>query len=401
MRRINKFILPLLCLFVSLNAQATVTAVSSTGTTKNVLLGRSTPISTGWSVTDSTFAAGSTTVSSARGRYCLAAGCAVVLGINSRRLSQTYVSPGGFAGPHVETLSLTETVVVPSAVIHRAHKNGVTSFVYERSFVSTEGGGASLSASTNLRITSAGGVGFFVTRVALKFDDGAPLKVVDQGDSVSVQAEVSFNGTGLIRGVWEVADPATTAGTPVFRPLRTVRQYLIAGDAKTLVSPGLPTHRTGLYLVRLRLTELELGFTLPEIRYFVSGRRPAAVPPPAHIGLVKPAPSALLKPRQLFQWSAVKGSQAYQLEIYADAGPAIENSLPDLRGGSELAKPRVPAGQRPVTGLVVSGKKTKTGLSPVSRRHLQPKQRYVWRVLAIDGQGAVIGESDFRRIRIP
>lgn len=409
MRRINHIILLLLCLLFTLNAHATVTVAASTGTTKNVLLGRSTAITVGWSVRDSTSVAGSTTVSSAQGRYCLAVGCVVVLGTNSRTLSQTYVSPGGFLAPYPKNLSFTESVVVPFSVIHRAHKNGVSTFVYERKFTSTEGAGASVAVNTSLRISSATSFGFFVTRVALKFEDGgAPLKVVGQGDALGIRAELSFNGTGLIRGVWEVANPTITTETPVFRPLRSVRQYLITGDSKTLVSPTLPTRLIGQYRVRLRLTEPELNFVLPEIRYFVSARRPESVPPPAPISLIRPPlslirppPSASLTPKLLFRWQAVKAARVYQLEFHTDTSSPLAGNLPDLSGGGDLASPRVPVGQRPVTGMMVPRKRRQTILSAAARQHLQSRQRYLWRVLAIGKDGTVIGTSEARRIQVP
>ena len=76
----------------------------------------------------------------------------------------------------------------------------------------------------------------------LSFDNGSSVRILPRNNAIHAQAELGYNGTGLLQAVWEVADPASTSGTPVYRPLLQVREYLTLGDAKTLKSPPLPTN---------------------------------------------------------------------------------------------------------------------------------------------------------------
>ncbi|MGE5240614.1 MAG: hypothetical protein ACM3NI_03115, partial [Bacteroidota bacterium] len=188
-------------------------------------------------------------------------------------------------------------------------------------------------------------------------------------------------------------------GQPVFRPLISVRQYLVGSDKQTLRSPILPTNSSGLYLVRLRITDPVPGFDQPVLRYFVSSGKPGEVLPIMPIGLFTPPHQTLLAPDTVFAWEAIRGARAYQIELYARAMTPADK-LPSLGDDIGTAAPALP-GTPPVAGMLVVGTQTQTALSATARSHLQPGRIYLWRVLAIGGDGSVVGESPVREIRLP
>lgn len=296
------------------------------------------------------------------------------------------------------TAIITESLLVPADVIYRAHKMGLTSFTYFRDF-EDEGTLSGQPGFVTINIVSSAAAGFSVSRLALAFDNGAPVRVLGMKESLQAEAEIGFSGSGLVQGVWEVAGPSSTSGQPVYRTLNPVRQYLTGGSPQTLRSPTLPTDSSGFYLVRFRITDPVPGFEQPVLRYFVSSGKPGEVLPVVPIGLVLPAHQSLLAPDDVFAWEPIRGARAYQLEVY-EAAPQAGDSLPDLGGETATRVPALPA-TPPVTGMLVPGTQTKTTLSASARTHLPPGGRYLWRVLAIGGDGSVVGQSPVREIRLP
>ena len=391
MVRIAKYLILTVMLLASFQVQASVTSVSTTPASRNVPLGRSAAVSLVWVVSD-TSGAGSVTVSSSSGQFRTTEGGGTLLGTINTTVSRTYVATGA-----ATTLRISETVLIPTEVIYRAHKLGVSSFVYQRAFTPTTGTGL---GSITLNITGASGSSFSVSRLALYFDDGSQVRVLPLKEPLHVQADVGFVGTGLLQGIWEVAGPASTAGNPVYRPLQTVHQYFVSGDKQILRGPALPTDSTGIYLVRFRITEPQPGFDIPVIRYFVSSGKPGATGlPPLTLALNSPSHYALLAPDTKFSWRAIKHARAYQLEMYAKSP---ESDLPELGGDADtLATIAAALSRPPVTGMILPGGQTDTALPTTARRHLRPNGAYLWRVLAIDEDGAIVAVSQVREIRAP
>jgi hypothetical protein len=337
------------------------------------------------------------TVSSSSGTFRDTCAGNVVLGTAGTPLSSTKVETV------TTTHTFSESVLVPPDISTRANKLGLSSFVFQRTFTSSGPPVSTASPCVTMNVTSAAAAGLGISREALSFDNGAAVRVLPVKDPLQALAEVSFTGTGLLQGQWEVAGPTSTVGEPIFRPLAQVRQYLAAGETHTFRSPPLPTDVTGIYLVRLRITEPVLPFEAPVIRYFVAQGRPGKELPAQPLTLGGPPDLALLAPDTNFAWEAIKGARAYQLEIYA-TGRDLAAGLPDLGGGDRTPKPADVAGalsRPPVTGLLVPGKQTRVPLSAMARQHLLPGRAYLWRVLAIGEDGTIIGASPMRELRTP
>ncbi len=378
---------------VTVDGLAVVTTIPSSG---SVPLGQSSSVSVAWS-TSSSFGT-ATSITSTSGTF--RSPCAVAAGVVTfGTVSTTLSKPGPI--PTSTTTIFNESVLVPADIVDRARKLGLSQIGYQRVF-----NFATLPNETGclpLNITSSAAANLGISGEILSFDNGSSVRILPRNNAIHAQAELGYNGTGLLQAVWEIANPATTSGEPVYRPLLQVREYLMLGDVKTLKSPALPTGTIGLHLVRLRVIDPIVPFTTPVIRYFVAEGRVGKELPPDPVGVTSPVPFALFAPDTLFAWESHKGARAYQLEVYrTDRNPATE--LPDLGGGDRTPKPSDVAAalrQAPITGMLVPGNQTTTTLSLNARQRLTPGRAYLWRVLAISEDGTVIGQSPMREMRTP
>jgi len=377
---------------IALPVQAVITSVTTTPTQINVPIDRPTTLTVVWNVTESGAPGAPITISSASGEFRDSEFGNLLLGTVNKTIS-TVFAPAG----RTEVVRISETLVIPAALIQRARSLGLGSFVYVRTFSPFA---TDTTGSITFRISSGAAGGFGINRLALTFDDGSAVRVVPVKTPLHVQAQVSYTGSGLLQGTWEVAGPGSTAGEPVFRPLRTLRQHLIAGDSQTLAGPDLPTDVSGFYLARLRLTDPLPGFEPPTLRYFVGEAGIGGIPP-RPFALSTPPDGALLAGDTRFAWQGVDGARAYRLEIYA--GP--DDPAPDLPSlGSESVDPRPTAAnlrEPPVTGMLVPAKQTQTALTVAARQRLEPGRSYLWRVRAVGRDGVIIGESPVREMRTP
>lgn len=312
------------------------------------------------------------TISSQQGQFLL--GGSVIRTVN-RPLSRNL--PGTLAA--TQSTTLNETVSIPRSLVVEAARRD-QQLIFQRSF--NDGAGSS-SGSIVVAITGSAGGDFALTRIDLKFEDESRVRVLPGDDSVRAQAEINFTGSGILRAVWEIAGPASTAGEPLFRPLTIIRRNLAGGDRFIITSPQLPTDSQGLHVVRLRIEEPAADFALPILRYFVTESAAAADPvPPSSVQLQSPASGALLALDSEFSWQPMPQSRTYMLQFYPADGPA---------------EPEAP----PLAAVLVPGDSHSTTVEPLTWRRLETGSRYRWRVRALGEDGSVIGLSDWREILTP
>lgn len=376
----------LLMLALSSAPYAAISAVVATPNQVNVATGQATSFTVTWFVTET---AGPVSVVSTEG---------IIQDSDGTRLLRV-ATPLSRVANSGQTVVITETVFVPASVGTTAQRRGMVNVTYSRLF---NDGGVPVPGVVNLFFVSSSVAGFGVTREALSFDDGTPVRIVQRNDKLHAKAELTVTGTGLLQAVWEIASPPSTQGEPFYRSLAQVNQPLNHGDRNTIESPALPTSLTGIHLLRLRITNPLPGFDAPVIRYFVGEGRPGHGMPPTPISLERPANLALLDKETQFSWQAVKEARIYQLEIYK-ATPGVLDSLPDIGGstGPSAAEMQTVLSHPPITGVLVPADKTKTVLSTISRGYLIAGQRYYWRLLAIDLHGVIIAMSPLRELRVP
>ena len=376
----------------------------------------------------------SSALGSSRGRFVLDTG-------SVRELLEL---PGLPAQDATTTLSgsFSETIVIPPEVIAEARRRNAQRILFVRDFTeiititrTNEFMGAVTVDSTRVDSTSrrSAAVAFYLTpgiggdvsvfRVALRFDEGETLKFASTGEELRVWADVFYRGSGRIEGLWEVADPASTSGTPIFRPIERVVRNLGAGQRLSLRGPALPTRTAGLHLVRFRFTgTADPAFADPVIRYQVTTELPGVAPAVArNITIRGPADTTQLGPETTFAWSRVAGSAAYQLELYERSGERVGGGLgerfdaqterfrdatlgaepttyePTARD-AEVAERR--AGER-VAGVMLPAEALETPLDALTRGHLSPGGQYLWRVIAFAPDGRRLGQSELRTLQVP
>jgi hypothetical protein len=390
-------LVPLAAVFAVSPAMAELIAVDAVPATQNVAFGSPASVSIVWTVRRVNTGNCGNTVSSPQGNVIGSAAARAPVTLYTVPTTLTQTKPGCTGGPDT-VFVFSESVLIPQSVIQTAHDQGFSQVRYSRTF-NDNIAAPPITQYVTLNITSSSAAGFSLSRLALAFDNGSAVRVLDRKASTYATAEINFNGSGLLQGFWEIAGPTSTAGEPIYHPIGQVQQYLVGSTVQTLKSPLLPTDAIGLYLVRLRVTSPAPGFDVPVIRYFVADEHNAATLPTLPLSLLAPPTQALLAQDTAFAWEAIRGARVYQLEIY-EAPRLPGDNLPDLGGNATAASPALPR-TPPVAGVLVPGAQTRVALSSAVRSHLTPGRRYLWRVLAISINGHVVGESPVRELRVP
>lgn len=316
------------------------------------------------------------TISSPSGQFTDASGRSV-LGSVTKALSKSLP-----IGPPITNVSFTESVQIPREVLYRAYKQGISTLYYRRSFTDCPGDFCStlappLAAAFNVAGSGAGAFG--LSRMELRFESGGIGEVIRQNDPLRAEVLIEVTGSGTLKGIWEVATPGSTAGTPFFRSLKLVTRQVGTGTTFRLLSPVLPASQAGYHLVRFRLLEPELSQEVPVLQYVVVPDGPKRLPA---LETTAPAPGALVDAETLFRWRAVDGANGYQLALFAE-------------------RPISPRARiTPVTGLLVKGEHTQARLTASLLKNLEPGRTYWWHVLALDESGNPLAVSDWRPVQV-
>lgn len=308
-----------------------------------------------------------------------------IVGQVNRRISTTLIVAT------VNPFSINETLRIPRSVLAAAERAGTNKIRYIRSFSDASGGGRDLTSTITFQVTPGSGGALSISQVDLRFQNDGISMVTGTNQIVNATAVISYGGSGLLNLAWEVATPSTTSGTPVFITLKTVRQFLAAGRTIVIESPRLPTNLTGSYILRLRITSPAVDFNDLVLRYSViRSSTPATAAQP--ISLISPLPNSAIDKSTQFSWKAIAGAISYQLEIY-ELPPA---DLP-YKG---LLSTDIEQNQNKVltTGVLIPSDRQTTPLTPIALQYLTSDKTYYWRTIAVDGEGNLVGKSDYQKI---
>ena len=355
-------------------------------------LAQSTTMTVTWVVTSFPSPSPTFTISSPSGLFS-APGLAYPINIP---ISRVVTGP---VGTSVTTL-ITEVVSVPQELSILAIQAGVSSLSYTRTF--NDGVSPGVIAA-NVQVGGSGAAQFGISRMALEFDDGAIVRVVPLKSRLSATANVSYVGSGSLNGYWEVADPSSTSGSPIFRELISVTQSFGGGDRVKVTSPVLPTEIPGLHMVRLRVSAPQPAFEPPVLYYYVGEPKPGTPFAFMPMTVMNPPSQAYVDSATQFSWQPVKGARAYKIEIFSNPEVAT-NNLPDIGGTLAAEDPQLirrALASTPMAGMMVAGNQTRTTLSASTRAKLQHQRSYFWRIQAIGADGATVGEAQVRAIRVP
>lgn len=319
--------------------------------------------------------------------------------------------------------AFTDIMSIPPSVARRAYQaatSGQTSsFFYVRRFRSTSGGRDQYVAVT-CRLAGGGArVPFSLTDVDVKFDVETPILFVSPGQAARpLFAKISYNGTGRLKGRWEVVYPGEelpgerdllTEGTLPLEERGTQRRYTELGRFNVFLPPTgqytlegpdvgrIPTTTEGMYLILLRIEASDdkeadsnlgavgagagvahagamAGFPMPPLRYVVG------------------AGSSNLS-------EAVVSSQLKPLSPVADAAVAADSPLDFtwIEGGARAAFFRIefqnPGGEEIHSAILPRGPGLYRAPSYLRERAVGAGLR--WRVIALDLLGRKVQETQW------
>jgi len=321
--------------------------------------------------------------------------------------------------------NLTDVMSIPTAVVRRAYqqtKQGSSSeFYYIRQF---NNNGINTYVTVTCRMGGGGArTPLSLTKVDLDFNDHGyrqAVTLVKQSTSVpEFSAEISFTGSGLIKGRWEIVMPGDPEPTqfdllseaslpPVERVLQ--KRYRLLSRFQKFLSPTgrtiiqgpdprlLPSLEKGMYRILLRVEASSdkegnsdttagilkaggvAGFPMPTLRYFVGEqeqlKKTNKLPP---ISLLLPHNNQTLPVENLkFTWFDLQGNKevaVYMVEFYEADG---EKKLI----ASALKKPG------------------ESYFSPSKNTTDNLERPFLWRVVAIDSKGKILSTSQLRKLEI-
>lgn len=285
--------------------------------------------------------------------------------------------------------TFTDILSITPQIARRAYLNAVrgngSRFFYVRRFV-RRATLREVGVAVTIRLSGNGaGIPFSLTEVKLKWGAAArPILFVKTGEELPrIQAEITYTGTGRLKGRWEVVKPGDTPPAP--RDLLTQatlpteqrgtqRRYTEMSRFNVYLPPGgkvvmpgpegsrIDRSLTGLYQILLRIEATEdtqgtvpapgtagesaldaavrrvpgggvAGFPLPVIKYFVSNGSVTAPPPTitsANPLSLSPEDQATLDPNRPadFAWP-LDDAATYRFEVVDLQGtPVISAILP-------------------------------------------------------------------------
>jgi hypothetical protein len=341
-------------------------------------------------------------------------------------------------------LGFTDIMSIPPSVVRRAYQAAQAgsnpSFFYVRHFVNLGGGGPAPPPGPDqppggpipplggpdeyvpvtCRLSGGGArTPFALTEVKVSFDteaaENAVVFVAPGQKPPAINARITYNGTGRLRGRWEVALPGeqppedfdllTEAALPVeqraqqrrYTQISRFNLFLPPTGKYTLAGPDvarLPVTLEGPYLVLLRIEATDdkeadsdlsaigvgagvvhngaiAGFPLPVLRYFVGGGRPGAAVSLRMLTPVENATAPIGQPID-FSWTQAPGAALYQLEIADQSGKVILSAL--------------------LQPLTLNYR------APSWLRGVAPGAVWQWRVSAIDQTGAKTAQTPWSRL---
>ena len=317
----------------------------------------------------------------------------------------------------------TDIMSIPPSVARRAYQSALdgadSRFFYVRRFISTAGGPDEFVPVT-CRMTGGGArTPFALTDVKLSFAVDKPILIVKADETPpAIKAEIAYNGTGRLKGRWEVVLPGdeppsekdllTEATLPIeerveqhrYTQLGTFNVFLPPdGQKYELSGPDssrLPKTVHGEYLVLLRIEATNdkegdsnlvvagagpgvvhsgavAGFPLPVLHYYVGGGPDTQ--PAGKLALILPDDRAVFERGQTveFSWTDVQTARFYRLEVETLDGKPILSAL--LLPGTSHYQP------------------------PPWIREREAGAILRWRVVALDEKGAVAMETAWRSLK--
>ncbi len=274
------------------------------------------------------------------------------------------------------TSGFTDIMGIPPSVARRAYQaaqaGSTSSFFYVRRFVSNTGGP---DQYVNVTCRMAGGgarVPFALTNVEIKSPNGEPVLFVKSGEKFpAVAADIRYNGTGRLKGRWEIVQPGeeapsdrdllTEATLPV-EQRGTQRRFTQVARFNHFLPPTgkfrlelesadkVPTLAAGQYILLLRVEATDdkesdsdlasvgagigiahsgavASFPMPTLKFFVAGGSSSTDwEENAQVLPIRDGVSDNARP-VVFTWRELPDASIYKLEVLDDKQTAVLSAL--------------------------------------------------------------------------
>ncbi|HEX9652248.1 MAG TPA: hypothetical protein VGA99_00925 [bacterium] len=275
--------------------------------------------------------------------------------------------------------TFTDIMSIPSSVARRAYQaaqqGAASEFFYVRRFQSLVGGPDEYVTVTCRMAGGGARVPFAIQDVTITADTETPVVFVKKGETgPELIAEIYYNGSGQLKGRWEVVMPGeepptardllTEAALPIEeRGLQ--RRYTEIGRFNVFLPPTgkfllpgpkakrLPTAVDGLYMVLLRIEASDdkegdsslgavgagsgvihsgavAGFPLPPFRYYVGNAESELLTAKeGRLQLLFPAENAAIAPEKFvdFSWVEIKHAAIYRLDVKDSQGQVVLSAM--------------------------------------------------------------------------
>lgn len=380
----------ILCVMTCAGTALAQLRVSNIPTGAAVVITQSSAVAVTWSVAGTT---PGTTVVSEEGLFVLNG---ETLGRVNTFLTTAATTDG--------TAVVTETLLIPPDVTNRAYQRKAGTFFYQRQFRSTSDGAAGESSLTCRVSTSAYG-NFSIAGVTLYFENERGEVTFEQNDPhAHAFAEIHYNGSGLLKGTWEVQEP----NNPQFRVLQQVNYHLAYGDRIVFQSPQvppLPTVVTGRHILRFNITQPVSGFPLPVVSYFVKVK-PADEKATPKLISESPLANTIIGTDTIFHWrGSIGGATLLKFSVSERSSlgdiPEVSPSVESLPQSNPLAGSRI---LQPAELVFLKGVEVFSAALPAGADHyaikgeqlqrLRAGKTYLWQVQALDSTGKILSETD-------
>jgi hypothetical protein len=233
-----------------------------------------------------------------------------------------------------------------------------------------------------------------IQRLELRFTDLKTIAFIDQKDSLQAQLEVAYTGNGILRGQWQIADPASTNGELRFYTLAMVNQQLSGVSQTQILSPKLPTSLVGRHYLRFCVTGIG-NVTLPDnnsdpqcASEIISTLVGYQVFPDSQtvIALTGLSPSwRSVESQTLFSWPSISSASVLQLQIFK---VNASNGNIGYWAGTAAS-----SGYQFITGMLLPGEAVRSKLSDYVLANLKPGETYFWRLSAYGDDGRLLANS--------
>ncbi len=234
-----------------------------------------------------------------------------------------------------------------------------------------------------------------IHRLALRFPDLNIINFVDSGEDLQAQLEISYSGNGLLRGQWQISDPASNVGEPRFYTLSLINQQLSAVQRSEIISPPLPTTVSGRYYLRFCVTGIGEA-SLPsqgaaecptEIISTAVGYQ--VFPKKDGVSLLKGLnpKGGTVTEKTVFTWPNILRASVTQLQIlrapHIPPG-SIKNTVANIDNPTTLEF---------ITGMLLPANETKTHLSNYITDQMTNGEGYYWRISSYGEDGKLLAQS--------